>query len=289
MNSPHIATLVLILLVVNSGFCQRDSTVIVPENNVSLPTRFTHSDYFQSLSGGMNAVHQNNQARMGFDMAVQTCHYFLVTGRRIKNDSIHKTRVKQDASLVDLYSGFHFYLLNRAAVHFDSIKSMTSNYVNSLAPSPLTLRLKKDIFLTRNEAITTSNFAPVVSIEILTDFRAIPFLDRANKLKVGASGHLYVSLSTQFKRIQFDPEGKKIDQGVIYFKPSFGIAYGTNEMMERVLTTENNEPIYSTQMRLGFQSDRKAVKDFSFLLNYSISDLLGPKILMGVVLTALGN
>jgi len=289
MNIPHTYSVVLILSIVFSGNCQRDSTVIAPENIVSEPTRFTHSDYFQSLSGGMNAVHQNNQARMGLDMAVQTCHYFLVTERRIKNDSIHKTKVKQNASLVDLYSGFHFYLLNRAAVHFDSIKSMSSNYINSLAPSPLTLRLKKDIFLTRNEVITSSNFAPVVSIEILSDLRAIPFLDRANKLKVGASGHLYLSLSTQFKRIQFDQKGRKIDQGVIYFKPSFGIAYGTDEMMGRVLTTEKNEPIYSTQMRLGFQSDRKAVKDFSFLLNYSISDLLGPNILLGVVLTALGN
>lgn len=277
----------LILLLFNlshRSYCQLNDSI--PKTQTQ-NTTLIQSAYFQAFSGGINAIYNNNQTKGAFDLAVQTCHYFLITGKRAKTDSLHNLYLKSGNPINELYKGFHFFILNRAAVNFDSIKAIAVDYITSLRPSPFTFRLQKEMFLTSQHNFSEVDLTPVISILVIGDGRAVPYVNREEQINVGASGHLYLSLSTKFKRIEFDPIGRKIDQGVIYFKPSFGIAYGSNMMMKSVQKTTRNLPILSSECRLGFQSDKRSIKDFSFLLGYTITDIIGPRLRAGVLLTSI--
>ena len=280
-NSTLVA--IFFLLVTTCSHTQEHDSLKVDPGKTTLH----QPNYFQTISGGLSAFYKDNQARSGIDMSIQTCHYFLVMGKRYKNDSVHAANAKNGMPLTRLYRGLHFYVLNRAALHFDSIRSMATNYLTSLQPSPLTLRIQKEFFLTQQKAISSSNLTPVISVQLIGDGRAIPYLHHNTKMKVGASGHVYLSLSTLFKRIEYDLSGKRIDQGVVYLRPSIGVGYGSDALMKQILRSSKNTPILSTECRLGFQSDKHSIKDFSFSLGYAITEILEPRIQMGVLLTAI--
>lgn len=261
---------------------ERDTLAVKKEVPVQKQT-----DYFRVFTGGINALYSQQQSKGSVDLGVQSCHYYLVTGRRFKSDSIHSVMVNRNESLSKVYRGFHFYLLNRAAVNLDSIRSMASEYFTSLKASPLTVRLRKEIYLTKQRALSLENYAPVISLMLIGDGRAVPFVDQASKVQMGVSSHFYLTFSTLFKRLEFDMRGKTIDQGTIYFKPSIGIGYGTKELMKNISPRKPFEPILSTDWRLGFKSERLSIKDFSFLMSYAISDIIGPKFRAGVLLSAI--
>lgn len=245
------------------------------------------SDYFRVLTGGLNTLFSGEQARGSMDIGVQSCHYYLITGRRFKNDSLHRTMTSRKEPISKVYKGFHFYLLNRAAVNLDSIKSMASEYLASLKASPLTVRLRKEIFLSKQRMINPANYAPVISLMLTGDGRAIPFLDRTSKVQLGVSSHLYLTFSSLFKRLEFDVNGNMIDQGTIYLKPSIGIGYGSKELMKNVSPKGFKKPLLSTDWRLGFKSEKFNVKDFSLMMSYSISEMIGPRLRAGILLSAI--
>lgn len=246
------------------------------------------SQLFKAFAGSVNAIYNNNQAKGSFDLAVQTYHYFLITGRRSKNDSIHQLKVRSNKSTRELYNGIHFSLLNRAAIDFDTLKSIANSYITSLQASPLTLRVNREFFLTEEHKISATNYTPVISLTVLGDGRAIPYGNTANKVTMGVSGHLYLTFSAIFKRIEFNSAGKEIDKGTMYFRPSFGMAMGSNEMMKSLTRSRKNEPIFSSQCKLGFYSDKQKVKDFSFLFQYTITKVIGPRIRAGIILRSFG-
>ena len=242
---------------------------------------------FQQFTGGLNTVMNQNQMNGGFDLAVQTYHYFFITGRRFKNDSIHQLMLKKSKSLRDVYRGFHFFLLNRAAIDLDTLRAIANNYITSLQASPLTFRMRKEVFLTKAHEITSSSLTPVLSLLFTTDARAIPYGDVSNKVNIGASGHLFCSISARFKRVEFSKTGKEIDKGTMYFRPTFGIAYGSDQLMKSIMPREKLKPILTSGCRLGFRSEKNQMKDFSFLFQYTISQVIGPKLRAGIVLTSL--
>jgi hypothetical protein len=250
----------------------------------STPSTF-QSNAFKVFTGGINAVYSNDRANGSLDVGVQTYHYFLVTGAKKKTDSL-----SQSSSIKMNYrdfKGFEFFLLNRAALNFDTSRSVANDYITSLQSSPLTLRFVKELFLTKQHEITSTNFSPVISIRLIGDSRAIPFQDDRRNLNFGASGHFYVTLSSQFTRLEFNKAGKELDRGTMYFQPSFGIALGTDEMMKSVYVDQQNKPLLSSECRLGFKSSSRTVNDCSFLIRYTISDIVGPKLRAGIILSSI--
>jgi len=246
------------------------------------------SQLFKAFAGSVNAIYNDNQAKGSFDLAVHTYHYFLITGRRSKNDSIHQLQVKANKPIKEIYNGIHFSLLNRAAIDFDTLRAIANSYISSLQASPLTLRINKEFFFTKRHDLSPTNYTPVMSLTVLSDGRAIPYGDIANKVTMGVSGHLYLTFSALFKRIEFNSSGKEIDKGTMYFRPSFGMAYGNKEMMKSLSYSRKNEPIFSSQCKLGFYSEKQKVKDFSFLFQYTITNIRGPRIRAGIVLRSFG-
>ncbi|MBL4861851.1 MAG: hypothetical protein JKY09_02385 [Crocinitomicaceae bacterium] len=163
---------------------------------------------------------------------------------------------------------------------------MRSLTITSLQSSPLTLRIIKEFYLTKQHEINGTNYTPVLSLSVVGDGRAIPYGDVSNKVSIGASGHLYLTFSALFKRIEFDHMGREIDKGVMYFRPSFGIAYGTSKMMKSLFISRSYRPILSSECRLGFKSDEHKVKDFSILMRYTLTEIRGPRLSAGIILSS---
>jgi len=90
------------------------------------------TNLFRAFAGSVNAIYNDNQAKGSFDLAVQTYHFYLITGRRYKNDSIHELLIDRKQSMKDIYRGFHFYLLNRAAIDFDTLRAIANNHITSI-------------------------------------------------------------------------------------------------------------------------------------------------------------
>mgnify|MGYP006101872987 CR=1 FL=1 len=262
----------------------RDQTI---KNDTIPKSDNKNAEYFKVLTGGMNALYNDNNASGSFDLAVQTFHYYLITGRRNKNDSIHKSLIGKGKPISKIYNGVHFSMLNRTSIDFDSIRSLANDYITSLRPSPITMRIRKELFLTKQNKISSLDYSPVLSLIITGDGRAVPYIDRKKKVKMGASAHLYVTFSSVFKRLEFDDNGKQIDQGSLYFKPSFGIAYATHLLRRSVTEDDMKIPLMTTECKIGFNSEKNQINDFAFLFSYTLNEIYGPKFRAGVILTSI--
>lgn len=244
-------------------------------------------NFISALTGGLNAIYQTENTHGSIDLSVMTYRFYLITKKRYKNDSIHQLKIDQKSPVKDIYKGFEFLVLNRAAVNFDSIQMIANDYMTSLQSSPMTVRLNKEIFLSQNRSISHSNYAPVISIQLTGDARAVPYNNKTNSISVGASGHFYFTFSTVFKRFELNSVGKVMDHGTMYFRPSVGIAYGSKELMSSLFYNRSVYPLLSSECRLGFKSDEHKVKDCSLLIRYTLSDVIGPRIRAGVLLSAI--
>ena len=283
MLSNNAIFAISVVLLDSMCFSQKTDTLDYYQS--SAPNNITN--YFRTFSGGVNAIYNDKKTKGGVDMAVQTYHYYLITGKRSKTDSIHQLKIEQKTPFGEMYRGVHFFILNRVSIDFDSIQSMAVDYFTSLKPSPLTLRVKKELFLTKQHELSSTNYIPVISILLRGDGRTVPYVNEKSHVKAGGSGHFYVTFSAIFKRLEYDIYGKQIDQGTIYFRPSIGVAYGTQALMKSIQTREKKVPIVSTECQLGFHSEKKSINDFKFLFGYTISEIVGPKIRAGIILSSL--
>lgn len=262
--------------------------------NSSNNSNRNHPNYspnmFKMFTGGINALYNDETTKGGIDLSVQTYHYFLVTGKNIPRvkDSISADNIKRVSPLKvkDDYKGFDFFLLNRAAVNFDTTGSMASDYLSSLQASPLTLRFVKEIFLSKQHDITSFSYTPVLSVKLTGDSRLVPYNYRTDQMNVGASGNFFVTFSTQFTRLEFDHVGKEIDRGTMYIQPSFGLAIGNGELMRSVLMNPKDKVILASECRLGFKSHSKTVNDCCLLVRYALNEIIGPKLRAGLILSS---
>jgi len=270
----------------NSCICQTEHLLqSVDSTNTS---QSSGSNVFKLFTGGINAIYSGDRARGGVELSVQTYHYYLVTGKYDQKDTI-KNKIPKSKTLLSpkqQYKGFEFFLLNRASINFDTSGLLANDYVTSLQASPLTLRFVKEYFLTKQKAITTTSYSPVISIKVTTDGRAVPFTNDRDDINIGASGHVFLTLSTQFTRLEFDQKGKELDRGTMYFQPSIGFAIGSGELMKSVFNDQANKLLLSSECRLGFKSHAKTVNDCSFLVRYTPADIAGPKLRAGVILSS---
>lgn len=249
------------------------------------PKQESENNFLSAFAGGVNALYSNNGTRGSIDLSVQTYHYYMITGKRKQIDSIQNR--SDTLSLKDEYRGFEFFLINRAALDFDSVQTVANNYITSLQGSPVTIRFMKEYFLTKNRSITTTSLAPVLSFKITGDIRAVPYGNAAKQVKFGGSSHLFLTLSSQFTRMEFNQTKELIDLGTMYLLPTIGIAIGNPEMMKTIYKEREQKFLISTECRFGFRSQKKAVNDLSFLFRYSLTDIIGPKFRAGVILSAI--
>jgi len=244
-----------------------------------------NSNMFKLFTGGVNAVYNGQETKGGIDLSVQTYHYYLVTG---KAKGIDTSLINlKNLSFQDQYKGFEFFLLNRAAINFDTSASIASDYLSSLQASPLTLRFVKEFFLTEQHQITSTSYSPVFSIRLTGDSRIVPYNLRTGQVNVGTSGNFFLTFSTQFTRLEFDHIGKEIDRGTMYIQPSFGFAVGNSALMQSVMTNPKEKIILASECRLGFKSHRKTINDCCLLVRYGINDFIGPKLRAGLILSSI--
>lgn len=276
------------ILLLGVSWCLHFQGITQPLRDTStVPPATQASSVFQRFAGSINTLFNGNQAFGSFDLSVQSYHYFLVTGRQYHNDSIHKSLIQKKRPFREIYKGIHFFVLNRAAIDFDTLRAIANNYISSLQASPLTFRLRREFFITKEHEINNKNYSPVISFLLSGDARAIPFGDQNRKVQVGASGHLFMTFSAMFKRIEFSNTGKEIDKGTMYLRPTFGIAYGSHDLMKSVLPRENKLPVMTSGCRVGFTSEQNRMKDFSFIMQYTLSEIIGPKLRAGIILSSL--
>lgn len=249
------------------------------------PKQQSENNFLSAFAGGVNALYSNNGTKGSIDLSVQTYHYYMITGRRKQNDSLQKRT--DTLSIKDEYRGFEFFLINRAAMDFDSVQTVANNYITSLQGSPVTIRFMKEYFISKNRAITATSLAPVLSLKLTGDLRAIPYGNSTKQVKFGGSSHLFLTLSSQFTRMEFNQTRELIDLGTMYLLPTIGIAIGNPELMKSVFREREEKFLVSTECRLGFRSERKAVNDLSFLFRYSITDINGPRFRAGLILSAI--
>lgn len=248
---------------------------------------FRNSGFFSVFTGGVNALYKTSHVSYNFDLAVQTYHYFLITGKnqRYTNDKQNLVKLGQ-LNPDKIYRGVDFYLLSRASLDFDTLKAIANDYLTSLQASPFTVRFKKEYFLSQLKELSEDDYSPVISMNLIGDIRAIPFNSKRKKIELGVSSHFYLSLSAFFKRLEIGSEGQVLDKGTLYFQPAIGLATGSPEMIESVLSYGKYPVIFSSECRFGFTSERNAIKDFAFLVRYSLSEIIGPQFRTGILLSA---
>lgn len=257
------------LCTLNNCNCQKDST-----------SQGNH--LFQGFSGGMNALYSNKQTVGGIDLSIQTYHYYLITGKR---DTKQHPRL-DSTSIKGKYKGLDLYVLNRTAMNFDSIRSLADEYTTSMQASPLTFRFAREFYLFNSTPTLAASLAPLFYFVVSMDGRLVPYGDRKNRIAMGFSSHCYLTFATRFTTVELNEKGKEINKGTMYFKPSIGFALGGNEMMRSFVLNEEKNHLVSTECRMGFTSSDKSIGDYGLLVRYCITDIRGPKLRAGIVLSS---
>lgn len=241
--------------------------------------------FFNSFTGGIGALFNSTGSGSSIDLSSLTIKYFVPLG--VKNDTVNIRRA--DGTLIPnrLRQRFRYidlYLINRAAINVDSLNSMANDYLTSLQASPITFRLGYEGYLTKNKEININQMLPVIKYRFTGDLRAVPYSSQSGTAKFGGSSNLYFSLLAQFRGIQID-EGEIKDQGTFYIEPSFGFAYGNQELMESVFKDGKSKLLFSTELRFGFISDFNRIRDWGILARYTWEDVIGPNFRIGLNIT----
>lgn len=273
----------LILVCLNGVSCffaqQTDS--ISPKLPADLVPKTTPHPFFKEFSGGMNFYFQEQPLKTGLDLSAHTYHYFLVTGKKRKPDSLSLT-VSGNEQVQTLYRGLDFFVLNRAVIDFQSLKYMANSYFTSLQPSPMTLRLIRSFTLGKKE----SGLGPVSMLRFLFDTRIIPYQQLNNNMILGLSAHLYVLSESLFKRLEFNERSEIIDLGQMSIRPALGISVANGELSKSLFADKKQKILLSSECRIAFKSDRDPKKDYTFTLRYNLLKVLGPRISFALLLTS---
>lgn len=275
MKTKHV--LLISLLATSEVFAQIEST--------GFSTVHPMNGLFKLFSGGMNATYQDEKIIGNVDISVNTFHYFMITGvRKNQNDSLKLSN--QLHAFKNQFIGFEFFLINRAVLDFDTTSAKILNYLSSLQAAPLTLRVSKEILLSKKSGMIPNSFLPVYLLRFTNDGRVIPYNAERGKMNIGSSINSFITLLCAFTRLEVSGTGELIDKGKMYFEPTLGISAGSMNMMKYATNNTKNEILYSAECRLGFHSDTKSVSDYGFLIRYVFNEVDSPKLRAGIVLSA---
>jgi hypothetical protein len=243
------------------------------------------NQFFQNFAGGINTLFNKNGTGISFDLSSYTTHWFIVLGEKKNNITIQRTNGSTDTGEQINYKGIDIYIINRAAINFDSLKAIANDYLTSLQASPFTLRFDKSFRLTKDTAFSETKASPIAYFKITTDARGVPYSSSGGKVSVGASANLYATLSAKFRTFQINNDGTIGNKGTVYIEPSIGFSYGTDSMMKTVFVDTHNRWLITSELRLGFTSDNNKISDWGFIFRYSFSDIVGPKFRAGIAIS----
>lgn len=259
----------------------KTDTTIVPVDSAVQVGRINRSEVFSQFSAGLGAVFNGSSKGTSFDLSSLTLRYFIPLG--VKNESV--TVVDDNGHTIpgavrSRFRGLDVHLINRAALNTDSLKALANDYITSLQSSPLTFRLSYDGYLTKNQIIDVHHVLPVIKYRFSTDIRAVPYGNKSNTVDFGASYSLFFSILAQLRGIQ-DEEGVIEDEGTFYFEPSVGLVGGSQSMMETIFTDRRNRALVTSELRMGFLSDKNKIRDFGVIVRYTLADVSGAKFKIG--------
>jgi hypothetical protein len=154
-----------------------------------------------------------------------------------------------------------------------------------LQAAPLTLRISKEILLSKRNGILPHSFLPVYILRFTNDGRVIPYSSERGEMKIGSSVNSFISLSCAYTRLELSGAGELIDKGKMYFEPTVGISLGSLNMMRYATNNLKNQLVYSAECKVGFHSETKRANDYGFLVRYVFNELDSPKLRAGIILS----
>ena len=237
---------------------------------------------FFKFSGGLGALLQNGNGSAGsFDLSSTTLDYFIPLGYKLDSFQL-KDQFGSHlyCSRYLKYKGVNLQIINRAAINLDSVNVSSNDYISSLEASPLTVRLSHHAPLNNHHKLKGNQWLPSLSYRISGDVRAIPFTNVEESVKIGTSAHLFISLLSQFKAVEFENNQIK-EKGNFYLEPSIGIVRGSEEMMCYIINNHKNI-FMVTELKFGFSSSDAEIQDWGFLIRYTWEDLKGPQFRIGL-------
>jgi hypothetical protein len=131
-------------------------------------------------------------------------------------------------------------VLNRAAVSFDSVQALATEYLTSLQATPLTLRGEIPFVLAVRDVS--------IPIVLRLDGRGVPYADSVGTVKFGAAGHLFVSTSLT------QPAWQGTDRGHVYAEPTLYVTIGGKELFQSVLASDEGQSFFGGEIRAGYRS-----------------------------------
>ena len=278
--------LLLLLITINQVFSQSMSVsheLVHPfGGRFSLKDPTQEKNFFNQFSTGLSGIVNNGKGGGSFDLSSITVKYFIPIKKRQDSVTI-KTKDTITASIRDRYYGFDIYLINRATISTDSLKSMANDYLTSLQASPLTFRIGYEGFLTKNRIIDDTHILPVIKYRLSADARAVPYSNTTGVVNIGGSLNAYFSLLLQLKAIEDGDMSK--DRGTFYLEPSIGFASGGNDLMGPIFKDNTNRLLFSTELRTGFISDTNKIRDWGVIIRYSWQDITGPNFKIGITVS----
>lgn len=152
-------------------------------------------------------------------------------------------------------------VLNRAAVNFDSVSALATDYLTSLQPSPLTLRAEMPFVL----PIRGVSFPIILRL----DGRGVPYPDTLGNVRLGGSGHLFVG--TNLTR----PAKQGTDSGHVYAEPNLYVTYGGTDLFRAVLGEDNGRSFAGGEIRLGYKSLESRHLDIGVVGRCAFEKLVG--------------
>lgn len=242
--------------------------------------------FFNQLNAGLSYLNNGDSRSGAFEIGLQTIHYMWVLGKKKTNVKVENGQADEVKAIRTNYYFIDFYLLNRASMNTDSIKTIASDFMMSLQPSPLTLRFDLPIRLSKNDVISTKNINPVVILKFGTDVRLTPFSKETN-IEIGTSGHGFATLTFNFAGYRVDDANNSIaDKGYFYFEPSYLVSYGNSELMKSLLVDYSKKKVFqSLDVRLGYHSNISTVNDFGLIISYTWVKIIGSNIRASVMIS----
>lgn len=237
---------------------------------------------FFKFSGGLGALLQSGNGSAGsFDLSSTTLDYFIPLSYKLDSFQLKDQNGSHlYCSRYVRYKGVNLQIINRAAINLDSVNVSSNDYISSLEASPLTLRLSHNATLRSQNDLKVNQWLPALSYRISGDVRAIPFTNAEERVKIGTSAHLFISLLSQFKAVGFE-NNQIIEKGNFYLEPSIGIVRGSDELMCYIINKHKNIFLV-TELKFGFSSSDTEIQDWGFLIRYTWEDLKGPQFRIGL-------
>jgi hypothetical protein len=200
-----------------------------------------------------------------------------------KKDTIEilKEGEKTEEAIRKNYHCFSIQLINRVSAFYDSTKFVANQYVSTLQGSPFTGRLSYQMALMNPKKLDPNGISPKLNTLISGDIRLLPYSGDEKSIDIGFSYNGFFGLQLELKSFLIE-NGKVLDDGIFYLEPTYCATYGKEDMMKSIFSNKEPRALHTLDLRGGYRSNNKLIRDFGILTSYVFSDIDGPKFKMQV-------